>query len=585
MNSTQGNAHAHEHTISTSVLVIGTGGSGLRAAIEVAESGTDVLAVGKRPKDDAHTSLAAGGINAALATMDPDDSWQQHAADTIKESYDLANPRTVEIVTQGAEQGIFDLERYGMDFAKEDDGRISQRFFGAHTWRRTAFAGDYTGLEIQRTLIHRAEALNVPILDRVYITKLLVADGRIFGAFGFDIVDGSRYRIHADAVILAAGGHNRIWRRTSSRRDENTGDSFRLAVEAGARLRDAELVQFHPSGIIEPENAAGTLVSEAARGEGGILRNGLGERFMERYDPERMELSTRDRVALAAYTEIAEGRGTENGGIWLDVSHLPRETIMNRLPRVFQTMMETQMLDITQSPIEIAPTAHYSMGGVWVDPVEHSTDVEGLWAIGEASSGLHGANRLGGNSLIELLVFGRIVGQSAIAYSSELGAQVRSQSAIAEARAEIDDLLSSEGTENVRALQREIRNLMTAHAGVVRDEAGLAEGLEKLASIETRMSDVGIHPDIAGYSDLSHAFDLRSSALAARATLECALERRETRGCHNRSDYPEQDENLQVNLVWSPSTGVVKESIPAVDPEVAELMRVEEISQVGKLVE
>lgn len=585
MNTTQGNARAHEHTISTSVLVIGTGGSGLRAAIEVAESGTDVLAVGKRPKDDAHTSLAAGGINAALATMDPDDSWQQHAADTIKESYDLANPRTVEIVTQGAEQGIADLERYGMDFAKEDDGRISQRFFGAHTWRRTAFAGDYTGLEIQRTLIHRAEALNVPILDRVYITKLLVADGRVFGAFGFDIVDGSRYRIHADAVILAAGGHNRIWRRTSSRRDENTGDSFRLAVEAGARLRDAELVQFHPSGIIEPENAAGTLVSEAARGEGGILRNGLGERFMERYDPERMELSTRDRVALAAYTEIAEGRGTENGGVWLDVSHLPRETIMNRLPRVFQTMMETQMLDITVSPIEIAPTAHYSMGGVWVDPVEHSTDVEGLWAIGEASSGLHGANRLGGNSLIELLVFGRIVGRSAVAYSGDLGAQVRSQSAIAEARAEIDDLLASEGTENVRALQREVRNLMTEHAGVVRDEAGLLAGLEKLADIEARMSDVGIHPDIAGFSDLSHAFDLKSSALAARATLECALERRETRGCHNRSDYPEQDPNMQVNLVWSPSTGVVREDIPLVDPEVAELMRHEEISQVGKLVE
>ncbi|MDN5657509.1 FAD-binding protein [Brevibacterium sandarakinum] len=585
MNTTRGSARTKEHTISTSVLVIGTGGSGLRAAIEVAESGVDVLAVGKRPKDDAHTSLAAGGINAALATVDPEDTWAQHAADTIKESYDLANPRTVEIVTQGAAQGIADLERYGMDFAKEDDGRISQRFFGAHTWRRTAFAGDYTGLEIQRTLIHRAEALNVPILDRVYITKLLVADGRIFGAFGFDVIDGSRYRIHADAVILAAGGHNRIWRRTSSRRDENTGDSFRLAVEAGARLRDAELVQFHPSGIIEPENAAGTLVSEAARGEGGILRNGLGERFMERYDPERMELSTRDRVALAAYTEIAEGRGTENGGIWLDVSHLPRETIMNRLPRVFQTMMETQMLDITVSPIEIAPTAHYSMGGVWVDPVEHSTDVEGLWAIGEASSGLHGANRLGGNSLIELLVFGRIVGRSAIAYSDGLETQVRSHDAIAEARAEIGDLLASDGTENVRALQREIRNLMTEHAGVVRDEAGLLAGLEKLAAIEARMSQVGIHPDIAGYADLSHAFDLKSSALAARATLECALERRETRGCHNRSDYPEQNPELQVNLVWSPSTGVVREDIPAVDPEVAELMRGEEISQVGKLVE
>jgi succinate dehydrogenase / fumarate reductase flavoprotein subunit len=585
MNTTQGSARRQEHSISTSVLVIGTGGSGLRAAIEVAESGADVLAVGKRPKEDAHTSLAAGGINAALATVDPEDSWQQHAADTIKESYDLANPRTVEIVTQGAAEGIADLERYGMDFAKEDDGRISQRFFGAHTWRRTAFAGDYTGLEIQRTLIRRAEALDIPILDRVYITKLLVADGRIFGAFGFDVIDGTGYRIYADAVILAAGGHNRIWRRTSSRRDENTGDSFRLAVEAGARLRDAELVQFHPSGIIEPENAAGTLVSEAARGEGGILRNGLGERFMERYDPQRMELSTRDRVALAAYTEIAEGCGTENGGVWLDVSHLPRETIMNRLPRVFQTLMETQMLDITASPIEIAPTAHYSMGGVWVDPVDHSTDVEGLWAIGEASSGLHGANRLGGNSLIELLVFGRIVGRSAVAYSDSLEAQVRSHAAVDEARAEISDLLESEGTENVRALQREVRNLMTEHAGVVRDEAGLLAGLEKLAGIEARMADVGIHPDIAGFADLAHAFDLKSSVLAAQATLECALERRETRGCHNRSDYPELDPNLQVNLVWSPSVGVVRESIPAVSADVAALMHTGEISQEGKLVE
>ena len=585
MNTTQGGSRRKEHSISTSVLVIGTGGSGLRAAIEVAEAGADVLAVGKRPKEDAHTSLAAGGINAALATMDPDDTWQQHAADTIKESYDLANPRTVEIVTQGAAEGIADLERYGMDFAKEDDGRISQRFFGAHTWRRTAFAGDYTGLEIQRTLIRRAESLNIPILDRVYITKLLVSGGRIFGAYGFDVIDGTGYRIHADAVILAAGGHNRIWRRTSSRRDENTGDSFRLAVEAGARLRDAELVQFHPSGIIEPENAAGTLVSEAARGEGGILRNGLGERFMERYDPQRMELSTRDRVALAAYSEIAEGRGTENGGVWLDVSHLPRETIMSRLPRVFQTLMETQMLDITASPIEIAPTAHYSMGGVWVDPVDHSTDVEGLWAIGEASSGLHGANRLGGNSLIELLVFGRIVGRSAVAYSDGLEAQVRSHAAVDEARAEISDLLASEGTENVRALQREVRNLMTEHAGVVRDEAGLLAGLEKLGSVEARMKDVGIHPDIAGFADLSHAFDLRSSVLAARATLECALERRETRGCHNRSDYPEMDSEMRVNLVWSPSTGVVREPIPEVSPDVAAFMHTGEISQEGKLVE
>jgi len=572
-----------ERLVSTSVLVIGTGGSGLRAAIEVAEQGVDVVAVGKRPRHDAHTSLAAGGINAALGTMDPADSWQQHAADTIKESYFLADPRTVQIVTQGAEDGIRDLERYGMNFAREDDGRISQRFFGAHTYRRTAFAGDYTGLEIQRTLVDRAEELRIPIMDTVYITRLLVDDGTVFGAYGFDLVDGTRYLIRADAVVLAAGGHNRIWRRTSSRRDENTGDSFRLAVEAGGRIRDPELVQFHPSGIIEPEDAAGTLVSEAARGEGGILRNALGERFMSRYDPERMELSTRDRVALAAFTEIAEGRGTPRGGVWLDVSHLPRETIMTRLPRVYQTMLELQMLDITTDPIEIAPTAHYSMGGVWVHPEDHRTDVDGLYAIGEAASGLHGANRLGGNSLIELLVFGRIVGRAAASRARDADAPRRSPAAVAQARAEIDDLLAADGPENVRALQRAIRDTMTAHAGVVRNEEGLRTGLAELDAIEARMARIGIHPDLAGFQDLAHAFDLRSSALAARATLEAALERRETRGCHNRSDYPDLDPALQVNLVWSPETGVVREEIPPVPEEIAALIR--DVDTAGKLVE
>ncbi|MHA7264657.1 L-aspartate oxidase [Arthrobacter sp. TMN-37] len=572
-----------ERRLATGVLVIGAGGSGLRAAIELAEAGVDVMAVAKRSRLDAHTSLAAGGINAALATEDPLDSWQQHAADTIKESYFLANPHTVEVVTRGAEEGIRDLERYGMSFARTEDGRISQRFFGAHTWRRTAFAGDYTGLEIQRTLVSRAEQLKVPILDGVYITRLLVDDNRVFGAYGFDINDGTRYLIHADAVILAAGGHNRIWRQTTSRRDENTGDSFRLAVEAGARLRDAELVQFHPSGILEPENAAGTLISEAARGEGGILRNALGERFMERYDPERMELSTRDRVALAAYTEIQEGRGTEKGGVWLDVSHLPRETILQRLPRVYQTMLELQMLDITRQPIEIAPTAHYSMGGVWVRPEDHGTDVDGLYAIGEASSGLHGANRLGGNSLIELLVYGRIVGQAAAGYSAGLTNHRRSPAAIAEARAEVDTLLTADGRENVRVLQRAIRNTMTKHAGVVRDEKGLMAGLDEIGRIAQRVEDIGIHPDIAGFQDLAHAFDLKASLIAARATLESALERRETRGAHNRSDYPDLDPQLQVNLVWSPTTGVVREGIPPVPDEIAEL--IQDVSTTGKLAE
>ncbi|WP_410575187.1 L-aspartate oxidase [Amycolatopsis sp. cmx-4-61] len=572
-----------EQQIATSVLVIGTGGGGLRAAIELAERGVDVLAAGKRAKSDAHTTLAAGGINAALATMDPEDSWQQHAADTLKESYLLADPETVRIVTENAARGIEDLERYGMPFAREADGKISQRFFGAHTYRRTAFAGDYTGLEIQRTLVNRAAQLGIPVLDTVYITRILVRDNVVFGAYGFDVADGTRYVIHADAVILAAGGHTRIWRRTSSRRDENTGDSFRLALLAGGRIRDAELVQFHPSGLIAPENAAGTLVSEAARGEGGVLRNALGERFMAGYDPDRMELSTRDRVALAAYTEIKEGRGTPGGGVWLDVSHLPRETIMRRLPRVYQTLLELQMLDITREPIEIAPTAHYSMGGVWVRPEDHGTGVEGLYALGEAASGLHGANRLGGNSLIELLVYGRIVGEAAARYSRDLGAQQRSPAATEEARGEVDELLAADGPENVRALQRTVRNTMTEHAGVVRDETGLRTGLAELHELESRMRDVGVHPDIAGFQDLAHAFDLKAAVLAARATLESALERRETRGCHNRADHPDLDESLRVNLVWSGRGRVAREELPPIPGGIASLMR--EVSTAGKLVE
>ncbi|SMD20910.1 L-aspartate oxidase [Lentzea albidocapillata] len=572
-----------EHQLATSVLVIGSGGAGLRAAIELAERGVDVLVVGKRPKTDAHTALAAGGINAALATMDPSDTWQQHAADTIKESYLLANPEIVRVVAEQAARGIEDLERYGMPFAREADGRISQRFFGAHTFRRTSFAGDYTGLEIQRTLVNRATQLDIPIHDTCYITRILVQDNVVFGAYGFDLNTGTRYVFHADVVILAAGGHTRIWRRTSSRRDENTGDSFRLAVLAGGRIRDPELVQFHPSGLIEPENAAGTLVSEAARGEGGVLTNASGERFMARYDPQRMELSTRDRVALAAYTEIKEGRGTPNGGVWLDVSHLPREQIMQRLPRVYQTLLELQMKDITREAVEIAPTAHYSMGGVWVSPADHSTGVEGLYAIGEASSGLHGANRLGGNSLIELLVYGRIVGEAAAEYSASLDAQRRSHVALGEARSEVDELLAADGPENVRALQRALRNTMTEHAGVVRDEAGLRKGLAELDELEDRIRDVGVHPDLAGFQDLAHAFDLLASALSARATLECALERRETRGCHNRSDHPDLDPAQQVNLVWAGPGRVVREEIPPVPDEIASLMR--EVDTAGKLVE
>ena len=376
--------------------------------------------------------------------------------------------------------------RFGAQLAREDDGRLTQRFFGAHRYRRTCFAGDYTGREIQQALVRRASELGVAIRDDLYVTRLLVHDGRVFGAYGFGLDDGTRCFVTADAVVLAAGGHTRIWRRSSSRRDESTGDAMRLAADAGCRLQDMELVQFHPTGMVHPEQAAGTLVTEAVRGEGGVLRNVAGERFMERYDPDRLELSSRDRVALANYTEIAEGRGTEQGGVLLDVSHLDRPTILARLPRMYRQFVDLAMIDITRAPMEVAPTAHYSMGGVRVVPETHATDVEGLYAVGECASGVHGANRLGGNSLAECLVFGRIAGSEAARWSASLAAQTRDRASLDTARDEIDELLARRGEEFARPLQRALRDLMTDCCGVVRSEGGLRAGLDRLDEVRAR---------------------------------------------------------------------------------------------------
>src|SRR4051812_32837473 len=328
------------------VLVIGAGGGGLRAAIAARAAGADVLVVAKRRLRDAHTVLAAGGLNAALGTMDPADTSEQHARDTYREGYGLGDPAIIETLCREAPAAVEELVDWGAQLQTEPDGRLTQRFFGAHRWRRTCFAGDYTGRELQRVLVDRARADGVRWLDGVRVTELLVDGGACFGAYGFDQESGERHVFLADAVVLAAGGHTRLWRRSSSRRDENTGDGLALALRAGCRVADVELVQFHPSGMTWPEEVAGTLVTEAVRGEGGVLRNVRGERFMRRYDPDRLELSTRDRVALASYTEISEGRGTERGGVLLDVSHLDRDHVRARLPRMLRQFLDAQMLDI-----------------------------------------------------------------------------------------------------------------------------------------------------------------------------------------------------------------------------------------------
>ncbi|MDX6688756.1 MAG: succinate dehydrogenase / fumarate reductase, flavoprotein subunit [Solirubrobacteraceae bacterium] len=554
----------------TGVLVIGAGAAGLRASIELAERGLPVLCLARRDRSDAHTVLAAGGINAALATTDPQDSWEQHAADTLREGYWLNDPRAVEILATESWQAIDDLVRWGVPFARDERGELHQRFFGAHRWRRTCYAGDYTGREMQLALLRRAGELRIDLRDGIYVTRLLVSDGQVFGAYGFDIADGRRYVVYADAVVLAGGGHTRVYRRSSSRRDENTGDAMRLALEAGCRLRDMELVQFHPTGMVFPQEAAGTLVTEAVRGEGGILRNAEGERFMERYDPARLELSSRDRVALANYTEIDEGRGTEHGAVLLDVSHLPREQIFERLPRMYRQFVDLAMVDMTRTAMEVAPTAHYTMGGVRVDAETHATDVAGLYAAGECAAGVHGANRLGGNSLSETLVFGRIAAAQAARFADGIGAQLRSHRAVRDATDEVDELLDARGSELVRPLQRAVRDTMWEHCAVIRSDHGLRTALSKLDEIEARTARIEVHPDIAGFEDLARAFHLRSAIASARATVACARERRETRGAHNRSDFPDLDPAFQVNLTYSADGEITHEPVGATPEAIRE---------------
>lgn len=575
-------------TIVSNVLVIGSGGAGMRAAIAANQAGVDVMVVGKRLKKDAHTVLAAGGVNAALATVDPEDTWQQHFADTVKEGYYLGDPEVVEILTREAPDAIRELADWGCEFARTPDGKLDQRFFGAHKYRRTCYAGDYTGRAILYTLADKVEELRIPIMDYIYISELLVDEGVCFGALGFDINSGERIVFLADTVVLAAGGHTRLWRRSSSRRDENNGDGMYLALKAGARLADMELVQFHPTGMVHPETWAGWLVTEAVRGEGGRLFNANGERYMERYDPERMELSTRDRIALANYTEITEGRGTEHGGVLLDISHRSKEYILEKLPRMYRQFLEAQMLDISENAMEVAPTAHYSMGGVIVDPETHATNVGGLFAAGEVTSGVHGANRLGGNSLAEIIVFGRHAGEYASEYSKNIRMQLRSPEVI---KAANDDLTSfiKHGDGLTRPLQRAVRNNMWENCGVVRSENKLEAGLERIKELREASKQVDVRPTSEGWQDLAIALDLRSTLLSAEATLLSALERRETRGAHFRSDHEETRKDMHVNMVTylneAGELALEKHPVKPISEELRPWLNEEELEVAGRLLE
>ncbi len=532
----------------SNVLIIGCGGAGLRAAISVKQAGLNVHILGKRPKSDAHTVLAAGGINAAFGNLDSDDSWEEHFNDTYKEGYGIGNPLKIEIMAKESPQLVEEIESWGANLAKLKNGKLDQRFFGAHKYRRTCYSGDFTGLTILRTLLKKVETLNIPIYDSEYVTELLIKDDTCFGALSFNTASSIKTIHLADSVILCTGGHTRIWKKSSSRKNENTGDGFYLALEAGCKLIDMEMVQFHPSGMVLPEEIAGTLVTEAVRGEGGKLFNNKGERFMEKYDRERMELSTRDKVAMANYTEISEGRGTSNGAVYLDISHKSRDFILDKLPTIYRQFLDAQMIDISISPMEVAPTAHYSMGGILVDPEDLSTSIKGLFAAGEVAGGLHGANRLGGNSLAEILIFGKRAGIASAEYSKKINCQLRSKAVIENANKKINNFIKK-GNELITPLQNDLRQIMWKYCGVVRNKELLKEGYQKIKSLKHKLNDVDVRINENNCQDLALVFDLKASLLSAEATIISALEREESRGAHQRSDFPEINNNLKFNCL------------------------------------
>lgn len=544
-------------TIECDVLIVGAGGAGMRAAIESYDQGAKTLLICKTLLGKAHTVMAEGGIAAALGNIDPKDSWEVHFSDTIVEGQDLSNWRMAEIYSKEVIERVFELEKYGALFDRTQDGRIMQRPFGAHTYRRLCYIGDRTGLELIRTLEDQVLKRDIPFIDEVEVTRVFrdPKTGRVSGALGIRNKTGNLILFKAKAIILATGGSGRVYEVTSNSY-ECTGDGLALAYRAGAELMDMEMIQFHPTGMIYPAGVRGLLVTEAVRGEGGILTNTKGERFMERYDPKRKELSARDVVARSIYTEIVQGRGTPNGAVYLDITQRGPDYIKKKLPSMYFQFLEFAGVDITKQKMEVAPTVHYQMGGIRVEPETAATKVPGLYAAGEVACGLHGANRLGGNSLGDILVFGRRAGLAAAEYCKNTPAGETSADDVAqEVKRILSPFKNTNGT-NPFALKIRIASAMWKYMGIVRNEEDLTKGLEEIRSISEeakRVEAKGPRPYNQSWFDSLQVWNM---VLDCEIMLRSALTRKESRGAHTRSDYPKKDnERWLVNIITSEKDG------------------------------
>ena len=563
------------------VLVVGAGGAGLRAAIAASEYGAKVALVSKSLLGKAHTVMAEGGVAAALGNVDDRDNWKIHFRDTIRGSKNLANWEMAKIHAEKAPDRVRELERWGAVFDRTEEGKISQRNFGGHRYPRLAHVGDRTGLEIIRTLQdHAVHMENIEVFMECTVSDILKSGNRAVGALAYYRSSGKLVVFEAGSVILATGGIGKAYKVTSNSW-EYTGDGHALAYLAGADLIDMEFVQFHPTGMVWPPSVKGTLVTEGVRGDGGILVNSEGERFMFNYIPDVFaaetakseeeanswlkgeegamrppELLTRDVVARAIMTEVKEGRGSPHGGAFLDIaSRQSPDYIRRKLPSMYHQFKELATLDITKEPMEVGPTTHYMMGGIKVEANTATSTVPGLYAAGEAAAGMHGANRLGGNSLSDLLVFGKIAGQCAANFAQE-------NSRISPHGEEIEKSIENtlepfeDGDENPYQIHQELQEIMESHAGIVRTGEELEKGIRKLEELEKRLPKMHAKGERKYNPGWHLCLDLHNMIITSLALSRAALERTESRGAHTRLDYPDYDDELgKVNMIVRPGPG------------------------------
>jgi succinate dehydrogenase / fumarate reductase flavoprotein subunit len=592
------------------VLVVGAGGAGLRAAIAARDAGASVALVCKSLLGKAHTVMAEGGVAAALAHVAPDDTWQIHFRDTMVGGKLLNNPRMAQLHALEAPDRVRELERWGAVFDRTEDGRILQRPFGGHTHPRLAHVGDRTGLEMIRTLQDRAVHAGIDVYMECTITHLTTGPERVSGAFGYWRTTGRPILFPAKATVLATGGIGKAYEVTSNSW-EYSGDGQALAYEAGAELIDMEFVQFHPTGMVWPPGVRGLLVTEAVRGEGGILRNKDGERFMWTYLPEDRrneyaasdaeatswvtalsqgkqtdarrppELSTRDNVARAIYTEVREGRGSPHGGVFLDISYLPPDHVRRKLPSMYEQFKELADVDITKGPMEVGPTTHYVMGGIRVDAETGATTKAGLFAVGEVSGGMHGANRLGGNSLSDLLVFGMRTGEGAAAFAAGLdGESYVDPVQVTEAGRALAAPLEREGGEDPYAIQRDLQAVMQRLVGIFRVEADLDEALAELEALRVRWANAAVGGGRAYNPGWNLVFEVGNLLTVSEAITRSAKHRTESRGAHSRLDHPDTDDatwgnrNTVVRQGRSQHMEVSTTALPAMPAELRELLGV-----------